>query len=1247
MNLRRSLRRARQQFLRRSHLPHMETLEPRLVMYNVCSDDFNPCTHEALTGEGLALYYDTQSGSPTLLSQEIRNYAGKIFEGVAVPDQSEPFPLDPIYGNGGLGGGIITINHFWNPDADIDAPMEFNQLGPAGGEDDYPNAFGSAQAMWSRALGEYAAGNKDAAYRFLGLVAHFLGDQTIPTHVHGDTHGPDILDYDAFEEWMSVPNVGNTPTPAVASLTSIMGPNGLAKSRALLSQAESDSLRQRNSAGALLPTAGILNPQPAATEINDQLLWIFLNTNQVADFFASDGGGFGAVGSAVNGDANHPSDPDFPHINGWAQASIDKVAADCATEVNLIGQAGCPTTSDRLTGDNDNHGDDVDEVNDNDGDLSLIRKHSFLHGVRTMGSLFKLWEQAISTPIVTVTITRIEEVGFDDDIPFTPIIGMDGPGEPDYYVGIVMGYNRRVRAGIPPGGYLHDRDGNIRNINGQPMAANLTRRDAFLDDDEGGTEDQSEISPNYRFGQSHHYFAGNSYVSGVDIVDFSLVVWENDETIDPFNDPYDSDDPAEINGNSRVLALSVDLATCVSGATNAVNAGGTQHACNTTISKSGTGNDADDVKVNFTITMFVPNRPPVAEAGGPYTVPEGGSVQLSGADSSDPDQAANTLTYDWDLDNNGSYETSGITPNFSAAGLDGPSSRTVGLRVTDSGGLTATDTATINITNVNPDLQNVSVTSVNENGTVTLTGNIIDPGVPDTFMLVVNWGEGSPQTFFFAAGTTNFSVTHRYFDDNPSNTAQDNYSISLSLSDDDGGTDTATVQTTISNVAPLLSGLAATNVNENGTTTLTGTISDPGTLDTFSLQVNWGDPLSPNNVQVITFAAGTTNFTLTHQYLDDNPTGTPTDQYTIGLTITDDDTGSTTSNTSVTATNLPPVITAQDNSASRSEKAKEGELVTVGGSFTDIGTLDTHTVETNWGDGTTSLGTAIAVAGSGTFSSGHTYATGGIFTITSTLRDDDTGTATAVETVFVTGAGIVIVGDKRVLFVVGTNDDDVVSVRQHQSQITVTANFLSEPSRSRTFSAQNVDEIRIFACGGDDRATLAGRISLPALIDGGPGDDKLVASGNQGLAGTVLMGGGGDDVLTGDNGGNILIGGTGEDTLVGLLGDDILHGGYTIYDHNVADDDIVARETALLSILAEWNSSSSLAVRRANITGTGTGASFASRLNGNNFFQLGVTLFDDDEKDMLTGTVGADWFIYYGADFAPDFLAMLGDVKNF
>jgi uncharacterized protein len=93
------------------------------------------------------------------------------------------------------------------------------------------------------------------------------------------------------------------------------------------------------------------------------------------------------------------------------------------------------------------------------------------------------------------------------------------------------------------------------------------------------------------------------------------------------------------------------------------------------------------------------NQPPTVAAGGPYTVAEGSSVQLT-ATGSDPE--GGPLAYAWDLDNNGSYETTGNPTTFSAAALDGPSSRTVGVQVTDNAGATATDAATINVTNADP-----------------------------------------------------------------------------------------------------------------------------------------------------------------------------------------------------------------------------------------------------------------------------------------------------------------------------------------------------------------------------------------------------------------------------------------------------------------------------------------------------------------------------------------------------------------
>jgi len=181
-------------------------------------------------------------------------------------------------------------------------------------------------------------------------------------------------------------------------------------------------------------------------------------------------------------------------------------------------------------------------------------------------------------------------------------------------------------------------------------------------------------------------------------------------------------------------------------------------------------------------------------------------------------------------------------------------------------------------------------TPVNENEVATLNGEFVDTDVGDTFTLVVDWGDGTQDTYNYTVGEFTFSETHQYLDDNPTVTTSDLFTVSLDLSDsfDLHVTDELTV--TVDNVAPVLSNLSTTPIDENGTATLSGDIIDPGTLDTFSLEVDWGD----GSVDTYSYAAGATSFSETHQYLDDDPTATAFDIYTVALTLTDDDTGTDT-----------------------------------------------------------------------------------------------------------------------------------------------------------------------------------------------------------------------------------------------------------------------------------------------------------------------------------------------------------------
>ena len=108
--------------------------------------------------------------------------------------------------------------------------------------------------------------------------------------------------------------------------------------------------------------------------------------------------------------------------------------------------------------------------------------------------------------------------------------------------------------------------------------------------------------------------------------------------------------------------------------------------------------DAMAANMSFAFTTLdappPPNTPPTVNAGGPYQVDQGGTVQVS-ATGTDPENGA--IAYAWDLDNNGSFETPGQTATFSAAGLTAPLSRTINVRGTDPGGLTDIKSATVNV----------------------------------------------------------------------------------------------------------------------------------------------------------------------------------------------------------------------------------------------------------------------------------------------------------------------------------------------------------------------------------------------------------------------------------------------------------------------------------------------------------------------------------------------------------------------
>lgn len=140
--------------------------------------------------------------------------------------------------------------------------------------------------------------------------------------------------------------------------------------------------------------------------------------------------------------------------------------------------------------------------------------------------------------------------------------------------------------------------------------------------------------------------------------------------------------------------------------------------------------------------------PPVADAGGPYTVVEGGSTTFSSAGSFAP---SGTITqYEWDFDYDGetfNVDSTEASPTFSAAGLDGPSERVIALRVTDDKGVTALGFATMTIDNDPPQFEGDFTTSLDAGRLGTVSGTFKDGGLLDTHTVTVNWGDDQVSEF--------------------------------------------------------------------------------------------------------------------------------------------------------------------------------------------------------------------------------------------------------------------------------------------------------------------------------------------------------------------------------------------------------------------------------------------------------------------------------------------------------------------
>lgn len=280
----------------------------------------------------------------------------------------------------------------------------------------------------------------------------------------------------------------------------------------------------------------------------------------------------------------------------------------------------------------------------------------------------------------------------------------------------------------------------------------------------------------------------------------------------------------------------------------------------------------ESMSVTVKLIVEIINQPPIARISGGNTVAEGATLTLDAAGSSDPDD--DNLTYSWDLNGDGSYETAVQTATFSAVGRDGPASQLIGLRVTDSAGLTATATTTVMITNAPPTTMppQLDVTTPTEGATVRARAGFGDPSVADTpFSCTVDYGDGTGPQPGTVNTSTCFGPTHTYADG-------DSYVVTISVRDKDGASGVGSTSITVSNMPPVIGPISGPSdpVPVQTFVTVTAGLSDPGASDTHSAVWSWGDGSTSAGVVTAGQVAGS------HQY-------TVPGVYTLRLTVTDDD----------------------------------------------------------------------------------------------------------------------------------------------------------------------------------------------------------------------------------------------------------------------------------------------------------------------------------------------------------------------
>jgi PKD repeat protein len=284
----------------------------------------------------------------------------------------------------------------------------------------------------------------------------------------------------------------------------------------------------------------------------------------------------------------------------------------------------------------------------------------------------------------------------------------------------------------------------------------------------------------------------------------------------------------------------------------------------------------------------------------PTQINEGQSVNFA-ATATDPG-ILDTLTYSWNF---GDTTTPVAGQNVTHIFADNGNYNVV-LTVTDKDGGVTTQTTVVKVDNVAPVIVSVSKpTQINEGQSITFAATVTDAGINDPLTYSWNFGDSTTPT----SGQT---TTHTFADNG-------NYNVVLTVTDKDGGVTTQTVTVKVDNVAPIIASITLPqNVIAGIAAQFAATATDVGTKDTLTYSWNFGDNTT-----------ATIGQNATHTF-------TSAGTYSIVLTVTDKDGGTTTQTQSITIA-APPTTSG----------IRSGGTVTISGSANLDGNVNSRTDDTH------------------------------------------------------------------------------------------------------------------------------------------------------------------------------------------------------------------------------------------------------------------------------------------------------------